>query len=187
MPPKKSEYKNKLSSELDKLKNGDIQKVKVDLSKFNVKKLAKRVGVLSEDVKIFMYLPTAKRYYALNDRSIRLERAKITWQENRPFNLYNYKNNKFPYNFPYRVYDKLKRVVSHKYFIQRNWELQFLGKENEIELKNWLFENDNFKTLLNQEITQEFYTKFKNKDSVYFSHDVSMLLTLSLFSKINKL
>ena len=31
MPPKKSEYKNKISLELDKLKNGDIQKVKVDI------------------------------------------------------------------------------------------------------------------------------------------------------------
>jgi hypothetical protein len=45
MPPKKSEYKNKLSSELDKLKNGDIQKVKVDLTKINMKNLAKRIGV----------------------------------------------------------------------------------------------------------------------------------------------
>ena len=72
MPPKKSEYKNKLSSELDKLKNGDIQKVKVDLTKINMKNLAKRIGVLSESVKMFMYLPTAKRYYALNDRTINL-------------------------------------------------------------------------------------------------------------------
>ena len=72
MPPKKSEYKHKLSSELDKLKNGNIQKVKVDLSKLNMKNLAKRIGVLSESVKMFMYLPTAKRYYALNDRTINL-------------------------------------------------------------------------------------------------------------------
>ena len=61
MPPKKSEYKNTLNLELDKLKNGDIQKVKVDLSKLNMKNLAKRIGVLSESVKMFMYLPTAKR------------------------------------------------------------------------------------------------------------------------------
>ena len=76
MPPKSSSdnlsYKKKIKLDLDKLKNGDIQKVKVDLSKFNVKKLAKRVGVLNEDVKMFMYLPTAKRYYALNDRTINL-------------------------------------------------------------------------------------------------------------------
>ena len=30
------------------------------------------MGVLSEDVKIYMYLPNAKRYYALNDRTINL-------------------------------------------------------------------------------------------------------------------
>ena len=76
MPPKSSSdnlsYKKKIKLDLDKLKNCDIQKVKVDLSKFNLKKLAKRVGVLSEEVKMYMYLPIAKRYYALNDRTINL-------------------------------------------------------------------------------------------------------------------
>ena len=76
MPPKSSSdnlsYKSKIKLDLDRLKNGDIQKVKVDLSKLNIKKIAKRVGVLSEDVKLYMYLPTAKRYYALNDRTINL-------------------------------------------------------------------------------------------------------------------
>ena len=50
MPPKSSSddlsYKKKIRSDLDKLKNGDIQKVKVDLSKINIKKIAKRIGVL---------------------------------------------------------------------------------------------------------------------------------------------
>lgn len=111
--------------------------------------------------------------------------AKITWQDHRPYNLYTYKKNKFPYNFPYRVFDKLKRVVSTTYFVQRNWELQFLGKDNEAKLEKWLFENENFKTLLSPEIVKEYYANFKNKDSIYYSHDVSMLLTLSLFSKIS--
>ena len=61
MPPKSSEYKNKINLELDKLKNGNIQKVKVDLTKIKINTLAKKIGVLSEDVKMFMYLPTAKR------------------------------------------------------------------------------------------------------------------------------
>ena len=52
MPPKNSEYKNTLNLELNKLKNGDIQKVKVDLSKINIKKIAERIGVLSEAVKL---------------------------------------------------------------------------------------------------------------------------------------
>ena len=76
MPPKSSSdslsYKNKIKLDLDKLKNGDIQKVKVDLNKLNIKKIAKQIGVLSEDVKLYMYLPNAKRYYALNDRTINL-------------------------------------------------------------------------------------------------------------------
>lgn len=111
--------------------------------------------------------------------------AKITWQEKRPFNLYTYKYNTFPYNFPFRVLDKLKRTVSSKKIIQRNWELQFVGKNNEQELEKWLFENDNFKTLLSPEIVSDFYLNFKNKEGVYYSHTVSMLLTLSLFTKIN--
>ena len=76
MPPNSSSdnltYKKKIKLDLDKLKNGDIQKVKVDLSKVNIKKIAKRIGVLSEEVKLYMYLPTAKRYYALNDRTVNL-------------------------------------------------------------------------------------------------------------------
>ena len=35
------------NAELDKLKNGDIQKVKVDLNKINMKRIAERIGVLS--------------------------------------------------------------------------------------------------------------------------------------------
>ena len=56
MPPKKPEYTNTINLELDKLKNGDIQKVKVDLTKIKINTLAKKIGVLSEDVKMYMYL-----------------------------------------------------------------------------------------------------------------------------------
>ena len=72
MPPNKSESNRTINLELDKLKNGEIQKVKVDLSKININKIAERIGVLSEAVKLYMYLPTSKRYYALNDRTINL-------------------------------------------------------------------------------------------------------------------
>ena len=76
MPPKSSSdnlsYKKNIKLDLYKLKNGDIQKVEVDLSKININKIAKRIGVLSGAVKLYMYLPTAKRYYALNDRTINL-------------------------------------------------------------------------------------------------------------------
>ena len=76
MPPKssnvKSEHKNKIKLDLDKLKNGDVQKVKIDLYKIKINTLAKKVGLLSEGVNLYMYLPTSKRYYALNDRAINL-------------------------------------------------------------------------------------------------------------------
>ena len=69
MPPKssndKSAYKNNLKLDLEKLKNGEIQAAKVGLTKISIRKLAKIIGVLSEDVQMYMYLPTAKRYYAL--------------------------------------------------------------------------------------------------------------------------
>ena len=34
--------------------------------------MAKQIGVLSEDVKLYMSLLASKRYYALNDRTINL-------------------------------------------------------------------------------------------------------------------
>src|SRR5690606_8233157 len=37
--------------------------------------------------------------------------AKITWEAERPFNLYNFQNNKVPYNLPYRVSNKLERII----------------------------------------------------------------------------
>ena len=49
-----------------------FRRSKVDLTKIKINTLAKKIGVLSEDVKMYMYLPTAKRYYALNDRTINL-------------------------------------------------------------------------------------------------------------------
>ncbi len=109
--------------------------------------------------------------------------ASIEWQSQRPFNLYTYKQNKIPYNLPFRIFRRIKRIVSGKKIIQRNWELQFVGKENEAALKKWLFENTSFQELIPKDIVADFYDKFTNKDAVYYSHPVSMLLTLSLFSK----
>ena len=75
MPPKSSNdnsaYKNKIKLDLDKFKNGEFQHVK-DLAKISIKTLATTVGVLSEDVNMFMFLSTSKGYYALNDRTINL-------------------------------------------------------------------------------------------------------------------
>ena len=76
MPPNtsnvKSEYKKTTKLDLDKLKNCDIQNAKVDLTKVNIRKLAKIIGVLSEYVNMYTYLFNSKRYYAVNDRTINL-------------------------------------------------------------------------------------------------------------------
>ena len=73
MPPKqpndKSEYKNEVKLYLKKF-NGEVQATKVDVTKIKIKTLATNIGVLSEDVKMYMQLFNSKRHYALNGRTI---------------------------------------------------------------------------------------------------------------------
>lgn len=109
--------------------------------------------------------------------------AKITWQAQKPYNLYNYHKNRMPYNLPYRVVDKLKRMIQEKrgkLFTQRNWELQFLGHENDVKLQERLFDPgvDDF---IPKELRMQFYNNFKTKDQVWYSHPLSMLLTLAVW------
>ena len=68
----KSPYGETINLDLEKLKNGEIQGTKVDLTKIRIKTLAEKIGVLSEYVKMYMYLLNSKRYYVLNDRTINL-------------------------------------------------------------------------------------------------------------------
>ena len=113
------------------------------------------------------------------------ELAAIQWQAQKPFNLNTYNFNKVPYNLPYRILGKLQRVLSSalgKPFIQRNWELQFLGEENDKHLKNYL-EDPAFQKLVSTAVTNQFFDAFKKGDKVVYSHSISMLLTLALFSK----
>lgn len=110
------------------------------------------------------------------------ELARIPWQEHRPFNLYNYKWDKAPYNWPYRAVSKFKRMISSKKVIQRNWELQFLGVDNATHLEHYLFSNPTLSNWVPRDVVDRFYKNFKN-EPVYYSHPVSMLLTLSLASK----
>lgn len=114
------------------------------------------------------------------------ELARLPWQAHRPFNLYNYHWDKPPWNLHYRAWNKgkqLLRQAAGRPLVQRNWELQFLGEENDMQLRRHLFENEAFKALVPEEIVRGFYNKFKTEDGVYYSHPVSMLLTLSSFSR----
>ena len=76
MPPKsssdKSSYTKTIKLELEKLTNGEVQATKFDLTKIKINTLAKKIGLLSEDVKMYMYLFNSKRYYAFNDRTSNL-------------------------------------------------------------------------------------------------------------------
>jgi hypothetical protein len=113
------------------------------------------------------------------------EVASIVWQDAKPFNLYNYHLAKAPYNIPYRIIDKLKRefrTLLGKTFVQRNWELQFLGKENRQQLEKHLYFK-NFLQFVDKSIVDAYFNLFDTKDKVYYSHSVSTLLTLSLFTK----
>lgn len=113
--------------------------------------------------------------------------AKITWQAQRPYNLYNFHLNKSPRNLPYRIVDKAKRLINEKRgkpLTQRNWELQFLGMENDEKLQEHLF-GKNLHPFLPKELIARFYNNFRNKNMVEYSHPLSMLLTLSVWYKKN--
>ncbi|MDN3492417.1 asparagine synthase-related protein [Winogradskyella bathintestinalis] len=113
--------------------------------------------------------------------------ANITWQEQKPFNLNTYQYNKTPYNLPYRISNKVKRVIKSQLgnpYIQRNWELQFLGEDNAKRLENHLF-NINFNRWIPKAFINETYEDFKHKDAIGGSHAISMLLTLSSWHQQN--
>lgn len=153
---------------------------------------ARPISVPYYDNRMCEFICTVPEKY-LSSRQIQIEYlkmrmpalAKITWQDHRPFNLYHYQWNKRPWNLPYKLFDKLNRIFSPTHFIQRNWELQFLGESNVTELQKWLFENDSLKRLVSEDVVRQFYSDFKNTDAVYYSHSVSLLLTLSLFAEMD--
>ncbi len=161
----------------------------INLAIFSEKK---RITLPYYDNRMCQFICTIPEEY-LADRKIQIayiknrspKLARITWQENKPFNLYNYKFNKQPYNLPYRVINKLRREVNAligNHYIQRNWELQFLGDNNAQELNSYLL-NENFNSFVDEELVKELYLKFKHENTVKYSHPISMLLTLSNFYK----
>lgn len=113
--------------------------------------------------------------------------SNITWQANTPFNLNTYHYNNAPYNVPYRIMSKLKRslgALQGKPFVQRNWELQFVGENNVKHLESYLF-NAGFNNWIPKSIVKNCYLHFKKSDPIYYAHPVSMLLTLSVWNNKN--
>ena len=79
---------------------------------------------------------------------------------------------------------KIDREFITKNKVVNNYENQFLGIENDENLRYWLFDNTSFINFINPELTKEIYDKFKNENHLKYSHPISTLLTLSLFSKL---
>ena len=67
--------------------------------------------------------------------------------------------------------------------IQRNWELQFIGVENNKNLKNWLFKNELLNDIIPSSMVNQLYQNFLVGNKVILSHPISMLLTLSVWCK----
>jgi hypothetical protein len=107
--------------------------------------------------------------------------AKVMWQENRPFNLYNYQLNKAPWNLPYRIINKLKNTKHD--LVQRNWEIQFLGDSNAKNLEKALFDGKTPTDTIPVDIMNKVYSEFKSGNKVQWAHPLSMLLTLSYFER----
>ena len=141
--------------------------------------------------KICQFICTIPEEY-LADRKIQIEyiknkspkMARVTWQDKRPFNLYNYHLSKMPYNLPYKITNKLKREIKTllgKPYVQRNWELQFLGKNNTKELKKYI-QSSKIEELISSSVKEDYINKFYAGNQKHTSHSLSMLITLAAFS-----
>lgn len=128
----------------------------------------------------------------LSDRQIQIEYIKsrrpdlanIPWQGYEPCNLNNYKNFHKPRYYPFRLIRKLKDNLRKDQVIKRNWEIQFVGKDNRSTLLSILEENSD-KELLPKPIIEKITTGFYGSNSKYYSHPLSMLVTLASFNEMN--
>lgn len=113
--------------------------------------------------------------------------AKVTWQDQRPFNLMNYRHNKFPFNLPYRIKSKTIRTwrdLRGSPYVMRNWELQFLGEKNRRHLEIQMY-NKEFINWLPKAMIEGAVTDFYNNPKPETAHPLNMLLVLSKFIQQN--
>ncbi len=111
------------------------------------------------------------------------ELAKIPWQTYHPLNLYDYHKNHSLINRSASKVKSLRRMVSevitNRRMVMRNWEIQYLGEENESHLRESIY---NDRGIAPKEVCDEFLAKFysgNHKAKIWYSHPVSILLTLS--------
>lgn len=112
--------------------------------------------------------------------------AKVTWQDQRPFNLTNYKYNTVPYNLPYRLFSKVKRMTNKamgKPYVMRNWELQFLGKENQEQLERHIYSKA-FLNWIPEHMVKQVMNDFYKSPEPRTAHPINMLLVLKAFNEL---
>ena len=111
------------------------------------------------------------------------ELAKLVWQDKRPYNLYNYTTPNSLKTLAYKVANKLKRIslrLSGHQYIQRNWELQFLGDENRRQLE-FVLKDSKLSELIPEKLINTYINGFYNSDALKNAHVLNMLLTLAKF------
>lgn len=110
------------------------------------------------------------------------ELAKIKWQAY-DLDLYSYKRFYHWSNIPNRAFNKAINMVKRPKIL-RNWELQFVGESNEEKLHEYIY-GKSLQTLVNSTLVQKFESLFHH-EPIKYSHALSMLLTLSLFTKLKE-
>jgi asparagine synthetase B (glutamine-hydrolysing) len=109
--------------------------------------------------------------------------SRIPWQSHLPFNLYNYRLDRAPINTPYRAFMKMRRVLEGRKVTTRNWEIQFLGPENEARLGDMLTGDTRFNDWIPAEISRNCLEAFLRRNTPSHFQPVTMLLTLSAFMR----
>jgi len=118
----------------------------------------------------------------IQKRSTKL--ANIEWQDQRPFHLNNFEYNKLPYNLPYKIINKIQREVKSllgKPYVQRNWELQFLGKDNVKKLQEQLSHKE-VEQWVSKSFIQNYFNAFQ-ENPLQNAHAINMLLVFSKFKQ----
>jgi hypothetical protein len=115
--------------------------------------------------------------------------AAIPWQKYAPYNLYSFHLYHTLRDFPRRGISWMKSQFQrafNKPMTTMNWQSQFLGLRNQASLKEVLTRDANFTRLVSKPIIEDFYERFTRIDSTYYSHPISMLVTLASFVRLRE-
>lgn len=111
--------------------------------------------------------------------------ASVTWQDHRPFNLYHYHWDRPPFNYPYRAYRKMVRMLTKQDTVRRNWELQYSGEANMSKLRAHVYRDGRLDALIDPGVSEKVLTSFQHGDAVRNYHATTMLVTLSSFMRLH--